>query len=178
MTKVFYVLYITFAIFCQTENENISYLTEGYYEIKSHLNKHYVSAKNKKKIIISNINFSFHITPISKLLYIIKSGSKKLGIDDYDNIILYNNTKNIEIRKYIWKIYNFKRNMFYIQNIYNSKLLEVDDNNIIISNNIIYNYEKFIFCFFKLCEKGLNQNKYIKIINKEPIDVVIKYLYY
>jgi len=176
MKKVFCMLYITFIIFCQIENENIGYLTEGYYEIQSHLNKNYISVMNKKQLIISNINFSFHITPISNLLYIIKCGKKKLGIDDYDNIILYHKTNNIEVKKYIWKIYNIKRNMFYIQNIYNSKLLEVDDNNIIMSDNNLYNYEKFLFRLFKLCEKGLNQNKHIKKINKEPIDVVIKYI--
>ena len=55
--------------------------------------------------------------------------------------------------------------------------MEVYDNYVKISTNSIYNNEKkFIFIFLKLFERGLNQNKYIKIINKEPIDIVIKYI--
>jgi len=176
MKKAFYVLYITFIIFFQIENENIDYLTEGHYEINSYINNQYLSLKNKK-LIISNIQFAFYIIPKTNLSYIIQYGRKTLGIDNYNKITLYYNTENIEIKKFSWNIYYIKKNLFYIKNIYNSKLLEVNGINIQMSKYSIYNNDKrFIFGFFKLFEKVLNHNKYIKKINREPIDVVIKYI--
>ena len=163
-------------IIFQIKNENIKYLTEGYYEINSHLNNFYLSVKNKK-LIISNINFCFKIIPLTKFSYIMKFRNEKVGIDDNNKIIVYNNIDNIEIKKYCWKFYNIKRNQYLIKNEYNNKLIEVRDNYIKISNNNIYNIDKKnVFTFLKLFEEGLNQNKYKKIINKEPIDVLIKYI--
>ena len=106
-----------------------------------------------------------------------KFRNEKVGIDDNNKIIVYNNIDNIEIKKYCWKFYNIKRNQYLIKNEYNNKLIEVCDNYIKISNNNIYNIDKKnVFTFLKLFEEGLNQKKYKKIINKEPIDVLIKYI--
>ncbi len=180
MKKIIFILYEIFVIFHYIKNENIDYLSEGYYEINSHLNNFYLSMKNKK-LIFSNQKFSFNIIPKTKFSYIIEKKNQKLGIDDNNNIIIYNNIENIEIKKYCWNIYNIKRNLYIIQSLYNNKLLEASNNHIKISNNSINNNnndndKKYIFTFFKLFEKGLNQKKYIKIINNEPIDVVIKYI--
>ena len=178
MKKIIYILYEIFVIFQYIKNENIDYLSEGYYEINSHLNNFYLSLKNKK-LIFSNIKFSFNIIPKTKYSYIIQNRNQKLGIDDNNNIIIYDDIENIEIAKYYWNIYNIKRNLYFIQNSHNNKLIEVSDNYIKISNNNINNNindKKYIFTFCKLFEKGLNQKKNIKIINNEPIDVVIKYI--
>ena len=118
MKKYCFIFY--FVLFSQIENENIDYLTEGYYEINSHLNNFSLSMKNKK-LIIPNIKYSFHIIPITNCLFIIQFGNKKLGIDD-NNIISYYNTDNVEIKKYTWIIHNIKRNLYYIKNFYNNKL--------------------------------------------------------
>ena len=176
MKKNFFLLYEIIIILFQIENENIEYLMEGFYEINSNLNNLYLSLKNKK-IIISNIKFSFNIIPLTNFSYIIKSRKEKLGIDDNNKITIYNNTENIDIKKYSWNFYNIKKNQYLIKNEYNKKLIEVSDNYIKISNNNIYNNDKkYIFTFFKLFEKGSNQKKYKKILNKEPIDVLIKYI--
>ena len=177
MNKHFFILYEICVIFIHIKNENIDYLSEGYYEINSYLNNCYLSLK-KQKLIISNIKFSFNIIPKGQFSYIIQFRNQNLGIDDNSRIIIYNNIDNIETKKYIWNIYHIKRNMYFIQNSYNNKLIEINGNYIKISNNIKINQndKKYIFTFFKLFEKGINQNKYIKIINNEPIDVVIKYI--
>jgi hypothetical protein len=176
MKKLFFILYEVMSIFLHIKNENIDYLSEGYYEINSILNNFYLSLKNKK-LIISKIKCSFNIIPKTKFSYIIQFRNQKLGIDGNNKITVYNNIENIEIRKYCWNIYNIKKNLYFIQNLYNNKLIEVNDNYVKISSyNINNNNKKYIFSFFKLFEKGINQNKYIKAINKEPIDVVIKYI--
>ena len=128
-------------------------------------------------MIISNIKFSFHIIPLEKCSYIIKFGKRKVGIDDNNNIIIYYDTENIDIKKYSWNIFNIRKNLYFIQNLYNNKLIQVSKNYIKLSTKSIYNNEKkFIFNFCKLFEKGLNQTKYLNIINSEPIDIVIKYI--
>jgi hypothetical protein len=176
MKKVFFILYEVLSTFLYIKNEKIDYLYEGYYEINSYLNNLYLSLK-KKQLIISKIKCSFNIIPKTKFSYIIQFGNQKLGIDDNNKIIVYNNIENIEIKKYCWNIYNIKKNLYFIQNLYNNKLIEVNGNYVkISSNNISNNDKKYIFTFFKLFEKGLNQNQYIKKINNEPIDVVIKYI--
>jgi hypothetical protein len=176
MKKIFFLLYAFIIILFQIENQNIEYLTEGFYEINSHLNNLYLSLKNKK-IIISNTKFSFNIIPLSNFSYIIKSRKEKIGINDNNKIIVYNNTENIDIKKYSWNFVNIKRSQYLIKNEYNNKLVEVGDNYIKISNNSIYNNDKkYVFNFIKLFEKGLNQKKYKKLFNKEPIDVLIKYI--
>ena len=176
MKNKLFLLYEIIIILFKIGIENIEYLTEGFYEINSHLNYLYLSVKNNK-LIISEIKYSFNIIPLSKFSYIIKFRNQKIGIDDNNKITIYNNTENIDIKKYSWNFYNIKRNQYLIKNEYNKKLVEVSDNYIKISNNNIYNNDKkYVFTFFKLFEKGLNQKQYKKIFNKEPIDVLIKYI--
>ena len=176
MKKIlFFILYEIF-IFSQRQKDNIDYLTKGFYEINLYLTNFYVSIDDTK-LIISNIKFSFHIIPLEKCSYIIKFGKRKVGIDDNNNIMIYYDTRNIDIKKYSWNIINIKKNLYLIQNLYNNKLIEVSKNNIKLSTKNIYNNEKkFIFNFCKLFEKGLNKTKYLNIINSEPIDIVIKYI--
>ena len=176
MKNKLFLLYEIIIILFKIGIENIEYLTEGFYEINSHLNYLYLSVKNNK-LIISEIKYSFNIIPLSKFSYIIKFRNQKIGIDDNNKIAIYNNTENIDIKKYSWNFYNIKRNQFLINNEYNNKLVEACNNYIKISNNNIYNNDKkYVFTFFKLFEKGLNQKQYKKIFNKEPIDVLIKYI--
>ena len=177
MKNLLFIYFEFLVIYSQTVNQNIHYLTEGYYEINSYLKNLYLSVKNEE-LIFSNIKkYSFHIIPIINISYFIQIRGKNLGINDNNNLIIYNNIENIEIRKYSWNIYNIKRNLYFIKNLYNKKLLEISNDYIKISNNSIYNNDKkFIFIFYKIFEKGINQNIYEKKINNERIDVIIKYI--
>ena len=173
MKKIDFILYEIIIILLEIKNENIDYLTEGYYEIYSSLNNLYLSLKSKK-LIISDIKFSFNIIPISKFSYVIKYRNEKIGIDDNNKIILYNNIQNIDIKKYSWNFYNIKRNQYLIKNEYNNKLIEVSDKYIKISNNY-NNDKKYIFTFFKVFERGFEQKKYKKIITSQIEILIFKY---
>ena len=121
MKIVFFMLFEILVIFSRKESENIQYLKEGYYEINSRLNNLYLSVKNKE-LIFSNIKFSFYIIPITNISYFIQFKRQNLGINDNNNLIIYNNIENIEIKKYSWNINCIRRNLYFIQNLYNNKL--------------------------------------------------------
>ena len=174
MKKIFFFILYEIFIFSQRQKDNIDYLAKGFYEINSYLTNLYVSIDDTK-LIISNIKFSFHIIPLEKCSYIIKFGKRKVGIDDNNNIMIYYDTRNIDIKKYSWNIINIKKNLYLIQNLYNNKLIEVSKNYIKLSTKSIYNNEKkFIFNFCKLFEKGLNKAKYLNIITL--LDGVIRHI--
>ena len=99
---------------------------------------------------------------------------------------MYNKNK-INLSKIIWKVIKIKKNNFLIKNTYNNKYLEVNNYKLQCLNSIIdvlinknidkYKLKKsFIFEFQKLYEKVKLANNHIKYINKEPIDILIKYI--
>jgi hypothetical protein len=103
------------------------------YEINSRLNNLYFSVRSNK-LLFSNKKSSFHIIPISNFSYFIKFKSQNIGINDNNESIIYNNIKNNDVRKYIWNIFNIRKNLYFIQNLYNNKIIEVSDNYIRLSN--------------------------------------------
>ena len=74
----------------------------------------------------------------------------------------------------IWNLIQIKENQFYIQNQYNKKFIGISNNLTLILNDFAI-HGGFIFEFLKLFEETkINSN--LKIINKEPIDIIIKYI--
>jgi hypothetical protein len=108
-----------------------------------------------------------------------KHKKKKLGINKNDKIILNNNKfKNINNNNFFWKITGNLKKGFFIQNLYNGKYIEINNNTFKCSINLI-NEKKinnYRFFLFQLVEEGILKKKYLKIINNEPIDIVIKYI--
>ena len=117
---------------------------------------------------------------------------KKFGLNesDYDLITLYDNISDItQEQKLKWKIYKINNNREYIiQNVYSKKFWktkgfiyldctgELNDFN---SSNYINSslIEKSLkFKITKLYEELKIKNEHIPIIEKEPIDILIKYI--
>ena len=125
---------------------------------------------------------SFYI--ISKIL------NKRVGINDKGEIILYqiNESKNVE--KTEWNFIKINNNNYLIQNSFNKKYLEVknrkekrntiyypickQDLNKTAESEKISNTSKF--SFLKLYEEVELKPEHIEFIEKEPIDVLIKYI--
>jgi hypothetical protein len=160
---------------------NLQIIPNGIYLIKNLDNIYYLTIENNK-LILSSKQTNFRIILIkSNNIYIIetKHKRKKLGIDDNDKIILYNYYKDIiNPKKIFWYITQNSEKEFFIQNVYNHKYLEINNNSFECSVNFIKeNYIKnFKFKFLKMVEEGILNKKYLDIIKKEPIDVVIKYI--
>ena len=152
------------------------------------LNNKYLSIENNIITLLSDSNTYFSLTKFgsnsNNYLIEYKNHNKYLGIDEQGNILLYDN--KIDLSKIIWKVIKIKKNNFFVKNTYNNKYLEVNNYklqclnsiNFLINKNIDkYKLKKrFIFEFHKLYEKVKLSNNHIKYINKEPIDILIKYI--
>ena len=153
------------------------------------LNNKYLGIDNNDNILFINKNSYFHLIEIelNSNNYLIKSKTKKnfLGIDERGNVLIYNE-KEIYIEKIVWKIIKFNKKYVLVKNIYNNKYLEVNNNRLQCSHEIKFIHEnidnnnkikqKFLFILLKLYEDLSITYEYIKYINKEHIDILIKYI--
>ena len=165
----------------------IDYIEKGYPLIIQD-NKVLFSTKKEGK------EESFRIISTGKnpnSFYIIsKPFNKKVGINDKGELILYdiNELKNIE--KTEWNFIQISNNIYLIQNSFNKKYIEVKGKKetehyvyypMCISDiNKAESLEKiskvFKYSFLKLCEEVQLKPEHIEIIDREPIDVLIKYI--
>ena len=133
----------------------------------------------------------FYITStfLGSYFIINRNEKKRIGIDDENKLHLYkmDDTKNIE--KTYWNIIKDKNQNYYlIQNVFNQKFLEIKPKNnklrckdsiefsLLNNANAIKNIYKFTF--FKLFEEVQIRSIDIEMVNKEPIDVFMKYTDY
>ena len=179
--------FFTLFIYCleKIKVQNIikqNYNVIGIYKIINLLNNNYLSIENNSITLLLNKNSYFRLieTESNPNNYLIeeKDLNKFLGIDEQGNILLYSKKEIIDISKITWNFIKIKNNNFFIKNIYNKKYLELIEFKLQCLHEINFPYDnKFSFQFelVKLYEEG-KTNKYIKYINKEPIDILIKYI--
>jgi hypothetical protein len=188
------VLFVLF-LYC-IENpyglKNINnYNIKGVYKIFNLLNnKHYIGINNNDDILFLNKNSYFRLIEIesnsNNCLIESKNKNKLLGIDERGHIILYSKLEILVMEKIIWKIIKIKKSNFLIKNIYNNKYLEVNNNRLQCLHKIdLLNKNKdtiekinirFLFRLVKLYEDINVTNGHLKYINKENIDILIKYI--
>ena len=144
---------------------------------------------------------SFRITETGLFLnsYYIASKpfNKRIGVDDKNSLVLYDidDIKNQE--KTIWIFIEISENNYIIQNFHNKKCLDIDskkETQLIKKKKVIVTIffpkciadlslnrlssigNKYKYSFFKLCEEVTIKPEHIPIIEKEPVDVLIKYI--
>lgn len=169
--------------------KNKKYNMKGIYQIYNLLKKDYLGIDNNDNALFCNINLCFCLYKIesNSNYYFIESKNKRkfLGVDKQDNILMYSQEYNFyDIEKIIWEIIRIKSNFVFIKNIYNNKYLEANNDKLEYSHlesftteNKVYNEKankKFIFKLVKLYEEV--EETYIKYVNKENIDILIKYI--
>ena len=126
--------------------------------------------------------------------YIIaKSFNKKIGINDNGDLILYNLDDLANIEKTRWNFIKIEDKKYFLQNAFNKKYVEIKNrkegkNTIyypICTSDLAKENEKidsekisntFKYSFFKLCDEVKLKPEHIAIIDKEPVDMVIKYI--
>ena len=136
---------------------------------------------------------SFRITPtgtnINSYYIISKPFNKKIGVNDKNELILYN-IENLEDQgKSEWNFIELKNKQFLLQNSFNKKFLEIkqkfEKKKIILYAVCNTDVDKldvekiknsFKYSFFKLCEEVVLKPEHVEIIEREPVDVVIKYI--
>ena len=109
-----------------------------------------------------------------------------MGIDDRNRITFYDKNLSIDYIKISWKLIKIYENKFLIKNIYNKKYIEENNNllqcinipNFSLKNNNSFKEINinFIFDILKLFEFGFLNKNHLNYINKEPIDIIIKYI--
>ena len=164
---------------------------KGIYRIDTYKKRLSLSYKYNKLILSKNhyLNnyFRIYLSEIKPYYYIeLKTRKKKLGIKSNNKVVLYKN-KTGNISKILWDIIEISPKHYLIQNQYNKKYLKkylkkvkcsnyYYDNSKGNDNDIYINKDSFIFTFLKLYEEPEYKQEYIDIIEKESIDVVIKYI--
>ena len=164
--------------------KNVTYNLNGIYIIKSLWNNYF--SITKKVLILSDKQTYFRFIPISSNLFIIESKSQylRLGVDYNNQIKLYNKNEQINTTKLYWCLYNINDNKYLIQNYYNKKFIEINNNFLLCNKDISISfmendnlqYKNFTFIFLKLYNEGIIVAKNLGLIRKEPIDVLIKYI--
>ena len=176
------MIYLTLLLFSilYSKSEQNSILN-GVYNIANIFSNLYLNI-NKNKLILSPKNKSyFKIIYIKNSIYYIKAVTNyKLGINSFDKIILDKIEEENDL-KFQWNIINIKKN-YIIQNKYNLKFLEVNndilkftENKIFDENNLLIN-NKTLFKPIKLFEEFRYKNELLKYVIREPIDIIIKYI--
>jgi len=144
---------------------------------------------------------SFRITETGLFLnsyYIVsKPFNKRIGINDKGSLVLYdiNDLKNQE--KTIWIFIEISENKYLIQNFHNKKFLDINSKKEIQTIKkkkvtVVIDFpvcvadlsldklsvveNKYKYTFFKLCEEVKIKPEHISLIEKEPVDVLIKYI--
>ena len=159
------------------------YPLKGVYRIGSFSNNYYFRIRKNALILFNDYSY-FRLIQVQSNSYYIESiyNKNRIGIDNYDRIILYKNNEKTNLLKMIWNLIKIKSG-YLIQNKYSLKYIKANNFNLICydkGENIFDNKEgmidkKFIFTFLKLYEEGeLKSN--LEIIKKEPIDILIKYI--
>ena len=179
-------------------NNNTIYKFNGVYRIDSKKNGYPLFADNdrlkftRKK---EGKEEGFRIIPSDySNLYFIESKpfNRRLTIKDIDEISLLEKHGSEILEEVYWNIIQINDKEFLIQNNYSKNFIEIIEKSYHeyypkCSKNLTEITEKnkiqleqvsdsFKFTFFKLCEEVQLKPEHIEIIEKEPIDVVIKYI--
>ena len=150
----------------------------GIYRILSKSSNLYFTIKNNK-LILSEIQSNFRFIHIESNLYYIeyKYTNNRLGITNNSKFKFFNIKNKVNKEKIMWNLINIFQDEYLIQNIFNKKFIQVN-NDILQFSEKIYQFQKkkFIFNFLKLCEEGKEGKNNFKFVLNEPIDAIIKYI--
>ena len=188
-----YILVLELSLLkCETsQNQDIN--PYAYYRIDSSYNGYSITFEDEKIQIKMNKkgdcqNFIFEQF-LSNTYYIeTRLGSKRLGVDDKNQLVVYKRDNNDDNEKMLWniKLYEINENndyLYIIQNNFNKKFLEINEINETYStlNCTLLKledskYYKAVFTFIKIFEIIDIKPEHLSLIDNEPIDIVIKYI--
>ena len=151
-------------------------------------NKVFFSSKKEGK----EESFRIISTGTNKNTYYIisKPFNKKIGINDQGDLILYNIDDKENIEKTKWNFIKVNDKDYLLQNSFNKMYIEIKNkyenkkmmyyptctSYINSSESLEKVSKKLKYSFFKLCEEVQLKPEHIEIIEKEPVDVLIKYI--
>ena len=188
--KIFIIIFLINQIkFFLCEKKKI----KGVFRIDSIINRNSITIDNNI-LILSNKkegkDQNFRIISTNSDLYFIESIllNKILGINDKNEFIFLEKNGSAKINNIYWNIISFNNKEYLIQNNFTRNFFEYENYYLKCSQNLseflndndtnkansISNL--FKFSFFKLYEEVELKPNHIPFIEKEPVDVVIKYI--
>ena len=163
---------------------------KGVYRIDSIINKHSITIDNNLLILShkkDGKDHNFRIIYSDSDLYFIESTllNKRLGVNIKDDFILSDKNDSRKIKNIYWNIIEINNKQFLIQSNYTKNYFEYENYYLKCSrnlsefkndNNMTNITDTFKFSLFKLYEEVEINPKYAPLIEKEPVDAVIKYI--
>ena len=129
---------------------------------------------------------SFRIVKTSNNLYYIENINHiRITVNENGHVLMMYNSNDSQLqKKMVWNIIQLEDNKYVIQNDGNKKFLEINNNFFQCSNDIPQPIEQhkseitnnFKFILYKLYEEVTFTKEQKEIVEKEPVDVVIKYI--
>ena len=169
-----------------SDNNNID--NNGVFIIINYSNNYYFIINKNRLSLSDNTASYFKIIKLDSGFYNIELSiykNKIVGVDRKNKIITYNKENINNNPKVCWDIIKIEKNDYLIKNIFNNKFIN-DNYNIIKfekleASNSNYFYrntninKRFIFKLLKVYEEPKFNKNINLIIEKEPIDIVMKY---
>ena len=139
--------------------------------------------------LLSNIPSFYYIKKVNFDSYNIELAifkKKKIGISKNNKILVNKNNEYKGCTNFIWKLINIYNDFYMIKNEFNNKFI-FEENNYIKFINInhshldfnIFNNDrnnKYMFKIIKVFNEANVNKKYLKIVQKEPVDILMKYI--
>ena len=129
---------------------------------------------------------SFRIVKTSNNLYYIENINHiRITVNENGHVLMMYNSNDGQLqRKMVWNIIHLEDNKYVIQNDGNKKFLEINNNFLQCINELPQPIEQhkseisdnFKFVLYKLYEEVKLTPEQKEIVDKEPVDVVIKYI--
>ena len=187
----FFIFFSLFMLFIKIKSDDIGILSlSGGYRIDSMFNNHALTDENYFIQFYEEKNkagqlFVFNKTENQTYNIITKRGRRKLGLTTNGHVLMVINSNDEILKTTVeWKIFKIEDDQYVIQNSKTLNFLENNNNFIQCINKLPLPVNEHIseinnvykFKFVKIYEEVEFTPQQLEIIEKEPIDVVIKYI--
>ncbi len=184
--KIFFFLisslFFSYIKYSKSDFSGIYKINSNFRQLNFLIKNHFLLLSNKDSSffkLIKNKNNSYYI---ELLIY-----KRILGINDNNEIIVYKLRDNVNINKMTWNIIKIFKNCFFIQNKFNLKYIQVNNNSVELKsinkidfnynyNYLLKEYNSYLFNIIKIFDIVKFSKYHSYKINKEPIDIVMKYI--
>ena len=167
------------------DGRNDTKILKGFFRIDSLYNNYSLTNKKKEGLIfvqkknIAGQKFQFVKNNNNKYYYIKVKGKSNILKSTKNGDIICGDLNDGKIKKSMeWDLIEINDNQYVIKNHKNNNFLEINNNTLQCKNKLsLPNInKKFIFSFLKFYEEVEISKEDLEIIEKEPIDVLIKYI--
>ena len=190
MNFSFIIIIKILLFFYANSQDNYNLEFKGIYRIQSLYNNYFLTDENNCLQFFEPKYKNPQIYRILKtenntFYFEVKKSNRKLGVNIVGHVLTVFSTRDKYYKNTSeWDIIPIDDNQYVIKNTFTQKFMEINNNFVLCLNDLPFPIEEnkfkinknFIFSFHKLFDEVEITPEEEKIINDEPIDVVIKYI--